>query len=140
MISNATFIRQCLIEAGSKGVVSADTFRHRKENDVLNHKGTYASYCKLLQILRRLKWIEPTGQTETAHAKGNGYQLHQPRTFYKITSEGLARPEEDWSNPRLVLYPRPENYERKNYHKPKPKVSRIERLKKIGRYRAPTES
>jgi len=105
-ITNAQFLRQCLINAGERGIVFADTFRRRKGNDVIYHKGTYASYIKLSQVLKRLGWIEATGEKETAYSRSGSYELKQPRTYYKITPEGLAHSEQDWSNPLCILYPK----------------------------------
>lgn len=110
MITNGQLIRQCLIEARDRGCVIADIHKLRKakfeELDLIYKGGTYYCFSKLLTFLRKLGWIEATGEEELSHTKGNEYSLVASRTYYRITPEGLSHPEKDWSNPKLRLYPR----------------------------------
>jgi hypothetical protein len=110
MITNGQFIRQCLIEAGDRGCVMADIHKQRKakskELGLIYKGGTYYSFSKLLFFLKKLGWIEPTGEAELSHTKGNEHSLVASRTYYRITPEGLSHPEKDWANPKLLLYPR----------------------------------
>lgn len=108
-MTNGEFIRQRLIEAGDRGVVIADLHRERKANHielgVIYKGGTYQSFSRLFYFLEQLKWVEPTGVKEPGITKGDAHRLLSSRTYYRITSEGLAHLEVDWTDPIAVLHP-----------------------------------
>lgn len=108
-MTNGQFIRQRLVEAGSKGVVIADLHKERKANwkelGITYKTGTYHSFARLFYFLEQLGWVETTGKTEEAFAKGTTSVLLATRTYYRITDEGLAHPEIDWTDPLAAKYP-----------------------------------
>ncbi len=109
MPTNGQFIRSKLVEAASKGVVIADLHKERKANwrelGLVYKTGTYHSFARLFYFLEQLGWVETTGETEEAFAKGGTSVLLAVRTYYRITDEGLARSEIDWTDPLAVKYP-----------------------------------
>ena len=109
MPTTGQFIRARLIEAGGKGVVIADLHKERKANwrelGLVYKTGTYHSLSRLFYFLQQLGWVEATGETEEAFAKGTTSILLAPRTYYRITDDGLTHPEEDWMDPLSAKYP-----------------------------------
>jgi len=100
MPTNGQWIKEELVSAASKGVVIADLHKKRKvqheELGITYRKGTYHSFARYFYFLVQLKWVEKTGEEEVSHTKGDSYELLAPRTYYRITSEGLARSDTDW--------------------------------------------
>ena len=109
MPTNGQFIRSKLIEAGDKGVVIADLHKERRANwrelGLTYKTGTYHSFARLFYFLEQLGWVETTGETEISHAKGTISELLSPRTYYRITNEGLAHDEIGWTDPLAALHP-----------------------------------
>lgn len=109
MPTTGQFIRQRLIDAGDKGVVMADLHRERKANwrelGITYKGGTYMSFVRLFRWLIDLGWVEQTGETEAAFAKGDAYELKSPRIYYRITKEGLARPDTDFYDLITTVHP-----------------------------------
>jgi len=109
MPTTGQWIRQELIDAGDKGIVIADLHKKRKANwrelGITYKGGTYSSFAKLFNFLWQLGWVERTGETEVSHSKGGIVELSSPRTYYRITDEGLAHPELDWYDPISALHP-----------------------------------
>jgi len=64
----------------------------------------YHSFLMYFGVLRRLGWVETTGQTETSSIQEN-YPPAPERTYYRLTKEGIAAGDELWSNPLFTLYP-----------------------------------
>ena len=118
MLTTGEYIKNALIEAGDAGCCIADLHKWRKENLELRTWGTYQSFVRFFRWLIQLGWVERTGKTEVAYAKGNGYELASPKTFYRITSLGIAADLSEWNNPRLSYHPEYVGIKRKNYHKP----------------------
>jgi len=55
-------------------------------------------------VLKRLEWVEVTGQTEASSIQDN-YPLAPERTYYRLTKKGIEAGDEFWSNPLFTLYP-----------------------------------
>ena len=109
MPTNGQWIKEELVSAASKGVVIADLHKKRKarheELGITYRKGTYSSFVRLFRWLIDLKWVEQTGEMETAFAKGNDHELKGSRIYYRLTTEGLAHSETDWYDPLATKHP-----------------------------------
>ncbi len=109
MLTTGQFIRSKLVGAAKKGVVIADLHKERKANwrelGITYKNGTYHSFARLFYFLEQLAWVKTTGETEVSHAKGVISELLSPRTYYRITDEGLAHDEFDWTDPLAALHP-----------------------------------
>lgn len=71
------------------------------------HKYTrmrYHSFLVYFGILKRLGWVEATGETEPSALQDN-YPPGPARMFYRLTSKGRKAPLIEWSNPLFTLYP-----------------------------------
>jgi hypothetical protein len=64
----------------------------------------YHSFLVYFGMLKRLGWVEDTGQTEPSAFQDN-YPAGPPRKFYRLTWAGREAPDEAWSNPLFTLYP-----------------------------------
>ena len=64
----------------------------------------YHSFLMYFGVLRRLGWVEVTGQTETSSIQEN-YPPAPERTYYRLTKKGIEAGDELWSNPLFTLYP-----------------------------------
>jgi len=64
----------------------------------------YHSFLMYFGVLKRLEWVEPTGQTETSSIQDN-YPPAPERTYYRLTRKGIEAGDEFWSNPLFTLYP-----------------------------------
>ena len=84
----------------------ADTIYERELKKV-SRKFTHMRYHSFLMyfgVLKRLGWVEVTGQTETSSIQDN-YPPAPERTYYRLTKEGVEAGDELWSNPLFTLYP-----------------------------------
>ncbi|MFC2005684.1 hypothetical protein ACFLVG_01825 [Chloroflexota bacterium] len=64
----------------------------------------YHSFLVYFGVLKRLGWVEETGQTEASTIQ----EYHPPapnRIYYRLTQEGKEAWDESWSNPLFTLYP-----------------------------------
>ena len=64
----------------------------------------YHSFLMYFGVLKRLGWVEATGQTETSAIQDS----HPPapdRTYYRLTEKGGRAGDELWANPLFTLYP-----------------------------------
>jgi hypothetical protein len=80
---------------------------YERELKRLSRKFTHMRYHSFLMyfgILRRLGWVEVTGQTETSSIQDN-YPPAPERTYYRLTKKGIEAGDELWSNPLFTLYP-----------------------------------
>ena len=69
-------------------------------------KSRYHSFRRYFHYLKQLRWVETSGVEEAStmqEATGHHPDTH-PRKFYRLTSEGIEAPDEDWSNPQRLLY------------------------------------
>ena len=64
----------------------------------------YHSFLMYFGVLKRLGWVEGTGQTEPSAIQDN-YPPAPERTYYRLTQEGKEARDESWSNPLFTLYP-----------------------------------
>jgi len=64
----------------------------------------YHSFLMYFGVLKRLGWVEVTGQTETSSIQDN-YPPAPERTYYRLTRKGIEAGDELWSNPLFTLYP-----------------------------------
>ena len=64
----------------------------------------YHSFLVYFGVLKRLGWVEVTGQTEASAIQDN-YPLAPERMYYRLTQKGMESSEELWSNPLFTLYP-----------------------------------
>jgi len=71
------------------------------------HKYTrmrYHSFLVYFGMLKRLGWVEPTGETETSALQDN-YPTGPSRIYYRLTKKGREATMPEWSNPLFTLYP-----------------------------------
>ncbi len=80
---------------------------YERELKRLSRKFTHMRYHSFLMyfgVLKRLEWVEVTGQTETSSIQDN-YPPAPERTYYRLTKKGIEAGDEFWSNPLFTLYP-----------------------------------
>lgn len=65
----------------------------------------YHSFLVYFGVLKRLGWVEVTGQTEASAIQEN-YPPAPERVYYRLTRDGIAAGDEPWSNPLFTLYPK----------------------------------
>ena len=70
-------------------------------------KCRYASFERYFHMLKQLEWVEFTGEERRSFPQDDMHDHPDasPRRFYRLTSEGIDAPDEDWSNPQRALYP-----------------------------------
>jgi len=61
------------------------------------------SFARYFGMLTGLGWVEPTGKEETSAFQAQ-YPEAQPRRYFRLTDQGRAAPDYDWSNPQRALY------------------------------------
>jgi len=64
----------------------------------------YHSFLMYFGVLKRLGWIEATGETEASGIQDN-YPSGPSRIYYRLTQKGREATDELWSNPLFTLYP-----------------------------------
>jgi len=64
----------------------------------------YHSFLVYFGVLKRLGWVEVTGQTEPSAIQDN-YPEAPDRIYYRLTDKGIQSGNESWSNPLFTLYP-----------------------------------
>jgi len=64
----------------------------------------YHSFLMYFGVLKRLGWVEVTGQAEASTIQDN-YPPAPERTYYRLTKKGIEAGDELWSNPLFTLYP-----------------------------------
>ena len=82
-----------------------DRFRLRAFEQI-PHKFTSIrshSFARYFGLLERLGWVEPTGREETS-AFQETYPEAEPRRYFRLTDQGHAASDIDWSNPQRTLY------------------------------------
>jgi len=98
----------------SRMVVSGADVTEEKAESIYQHelkrisrKFTHMRYHSFLMyfgVLKRLGWVEATGQTEASAVQDN-YPPAPERTYYRLTGKGVEAGDELWSNPLFTLYP-----------------------------------
>jgi hypothetical protein len=64
----------------------------------------YHSFLVYFGVLKRLGWVEPTGESEASSIQDN-YSAAPNRVYYRLTKEGSKADQELWTNPLFTLYP-----------------------------------
>ena len=64
----------------------------------------YHSFLMYFSVLKRLGWVEATGETEPSTIQSN-YSQAPERVYYRITTKGIEAGDELWANPLFALYP-----------------------------------
>lgn len=80
---------------------------YERELKKISRKFTHMRYHSFLMyfgVLKRLGWVEVTGETETSSIQEN-YPPAPERTYYRLTKKGVEAGDELWSNPLFTLYP-----------------------------------
>lgn len=80
---------------------------YQRELQRISRKFTHMRYHSFLMyfgVLKRLGWVEVTGQTEVSAIQDN-YPPAPERTYYRLTRKGIETGGELWSNPLFALYP-----------------------------------
>ncbi len=67
------------------------------------HGCRYHSFVSYVSTIKKLGWIEPTGQEEPS-AFQDHYPSGQPRKYFRLTAAGKAAPDSAWANPLSALY------------------------------------
>jgi hypothetical protein len=63
----------------------------------------FHSFVVYFSTLRRLGWVEPTGQQEPSSFQDH-YPPGPPRRYFRLTDAGKTAPETVWANPHRALY------------------------------------
>jgi len=64
----------------------------------------YHSFLVYFGMLKRLGWVEETGEEETSSFQEN-YPPGPDRKYYRLTTAGKEAHMVEWSNPLFSLYP-----------------------------------
>jgi hypothetical protein len=67
-------------------------------------KCRYHSFVMYFGMLKKLAWVELTGEEEISTPQ-DYYEGFAPRRFYRLTRKGREAPDHEWSNPHRTLYP-----------------------------------
>ena len=65
--------------------------------------GRYHSFVVYFSTLRRLGWVEFSGEEEPS-AFQDHYPQGPPRRYYRLTGAGMAAPDSAWRDPFATLY------------------------------------
>jgi hypothetical protein len=80
---------------------------HERELKKVSRKFTrmrYHSFLVYFGMLRRLRWVELTSESERSSIQDN-YPEAPDRAYYRLTQAGREAGDELWSNPQYALYP-----------------------------------
>jgi hypothetical protein len=64
----------------------------------------YHSFVVYFSTLRRLGWVEATGEEEPS-AFQDHFAAGPPRRYFRLTAAGRTASDSAWANPQLALYP-----------------------------------
>ena len=64
----------------------------------------YHSFLMYFGVLKRLEWVETTGDSEASTIQDN-YPAAPSRVYYRLTEKGKNADDDLWSNPLFTLYP-----------------------------------
>jgi len=64
----------------------------------------YHSFLVYFGVLKRLGWVETTGESEASSIQEN-YASAPDRVYYRLTEAGIKADEVFWANPLFTLYP-----------------------------------
>ena len=80
---------------------------YQEELKKIPHKYTrmrYHSFLAYFGRLKRLGWVEETGEVESSSLQEN-YPPGPARRYYRLTKKGREASLVEWSNPLFTLYP-----------------------------------
>ena len=80
---------------------------YQRETKRLSRKFTHMRYHSFLVyfgVLKRLGWVEASGETEPSSLQDN-FPTAPDRVYYRLTREGVRAGDQLWSNPLFTLYP-----------------------------------
>lgn len=80
---------------------------YQRELKKVSRKFTHMRYHSFLMyfgVLKRLGWVEETGEAEASTLQDNFHDAPS-RMYYRLTQEGKTAADELWSNPLFTLYP-----------------------------------
>jgi hypothetical protein len=80
---------------------------HERELNKVSRKFTrmrYHSFLVYFSILKRLRWVELTSETENSSIQDN-YPDAPDRAYYRLTQAGKEAGDDLWSNPQYAFYP-----------------------------------
>ena len=63
----------------------------------------FHSFIVYFSTIRRLGWVQPTGQEEPSSFQDH-YPPGPPRRYFRLTDAGRTAPETAWANPQRALY------------------------------------
>ena len=96
-----------LVVAGTDVTEAAADKIYQRELKKVSRKFSHMRYHSFLMyfgVLKRLGWVEETGQTETSTLQDNFLEAPS-RVYYRLTQKGREASDEFWSNPLFTLYP-----------------------------------
>ena len=96
-----------LVVAGTDVTEEMAEKTYQRELRKVSRKFTHMRYHSFLMyfgVLKRLGWVEATGETEPSAIQDN-YPPAPERTYYRLTKKGTEAGDELWSNPLFTLYP-----------------------------------
>ena len=67
-------------------------------------KCRYHSFVMYFNMLKKLEWVEATGEEEASTPQGYCEDF-EPRRYYRLSRKGIEAPDQQWSNPHRALYP-----------------------------------
>ncbi|MEN8614781.1 hypothetical protein ABFB09_05820 [Dehalogenimonas sp. THU2] len=80
---------------------------YQKQLKKVSRKFTHMRYHSFLMyfgVLKRLGWVEVTGQNEMSSMQDK-FPPAPERTYYHLTKKGIEAGDQYWSNPLFTLYP-----------------------------------
>jgi len=69
------------------------------------HRARYKSFSTYFYELKKLGFVEPTGETERSDFQRITPAKGKPRVYYRISEKGKEAPWTDWYYPLVTLYP-----------------------------------
>ena len=88
------------------------------------HRMRYASFTVYFALLKRLGWVEPTGEQRPSEPQDYDPNF-QPRIYYRLTPQGLAADVPVVFDPVLTLYPHYTREKRSGKKRPYLKMPRM---------------
>jgi hypothetical protein len=80
---------------------------YQRELKKISRKFTHMRYHSFLMyfgVLKRLGWVETTGEAEPSTIQEH-YPQAPDRIYYRLTQKGVDAGDDLWSNPLFALYP-----------------------------------
>jgi hypothetical protein len=105
--THAESIISNMVVAGNDVTEAAADKIYQRELKKVSRKFSHMRYHSFLMyfgVLKRLGWVEETGQTETSTLQDKIPEAPS-RVYYRLTEAGKAASDVLWSNPLFTLYP-----------------------------------